>query len=60
MNAQTILAVLSVKGAATMTTKQRAAVANWLRGQAAALQSEGNNYAARFRARYIQTAPRTK
>jgi hypothetical protein len=50
---QRAVATLHVAGAAKMTAKGRAQIATWLRKQADALQSEGDKYAARFRARYL-------
>jgi hypothetical protein len=46
-------AVLTLKDADKMTAKGRRQIAAWLRKQADALQAEGNNYASRFRARYL-------
>lgn len=47
------VATLHVAGAARMSQQRRRQIAVWLRKQADALQAEGDNYAARFRARYL-------
>lgn len=47
------VAVLTLKGAGEMTKRERKQVAQWLRKQADALESSGDNYASRFRARYM-------
>lgn len=47
------VATLHVAGAARMTRQRRQQIATWLRKQAEALQSDGDRYAARFRARYL-------
>ena len=53
-------AVLTVVDAATMTVKARKQLAKWLRMQADALEGEGTNYAACYRARYLITPARKR
>lgn len=50
---QRAAATLHVVDAAGMSPKGRGEIAAWLRKQADALQAQGDNYAARFRARYL-------
>lgn len=54
MSEHVSVAYLTVKGAAAMRPNQRHEIANWLRKQAEALESEGLNYSSRFRARYLE------
>lgn len=46
-------AVLTIKDADQMTDKGRREIATWLRKQANSLVQHGENYADRFRARYL-------
>lgn len=46
-------ATIHVVDAAIMTAKRRVEIAEWLRKQAHALESQGHTYSARFRARYL-------
>jgi len=47
------IAVLTIKEAGRMTAEGREELAEWLRAQADGVLAEGNNYADRFRARFL-------
>jgi len=47
------VAVLTIKEAGRMTAEGREELAEWLRAQADGVLAEGNNYADRFRARFL-------
>jgi hypothetical protein len=47
------VAVLTIKHADKMNTRERLRVARWLIDQAHALQTQGGKYSSRFRARYL-------
>jgi hypothetical protein len=51
--AWTTVAVLTITGSPNMKAKRREELAAWLRNQADALEIQGKNYSARFRARYL-------
>jgi hypothetical protein len=50
-------AVLTLKGADQWSKDGRAVIAEWLRHQAKALETQGHKYAGRFRARYVAVSP---
>lgn len=47
------VAVVTIKDAGRMTKKGRKAIADWLRKHADDLEKLGDNYAPRFRGRYL-------
>lgn len=49
------LAVLTIHDAGDMSPGRRNFLAEWLRDQAKSIKKDGDNYAKRFRARYIVT-----
>ena len=49
-------AVLTIHDADVMTLQGRQDIAAWLRRQAQMLEDDGDNYAHRFRARYLYTS----
>lgn len=53
MPADKSAAIVTIKEADKMTAKGRKAIAAWLRRQAAFLEKHGNEYSARFTARYL-------
>jgi hypothetical protein len=54
-----LVAVLTIYGAAEMSTRARNQLSRWIMRQGCDLVYEGKNYSKRFRARYFATqAPR--
>ena len=47
------IAVVTIKGAATMSEKGRGIIADWLRQKADDLEAEGSKYSPTFYARYF-------
>lgn len=45
---------LSIIGIGAMTTEDRAEIVRWLRGQADSIESQGEKYAERYRARFLK------
>ena len=48
-------AIVTIKNAQKMSARGRKSIANWLRQQARFLESNGDELASRFTARYIYT-----